>query len=244
MPARSDDPGAGGRIGYAELHEPFELRCTAYDQKRIAEVPAAQPSLERPIGSHPEGSVTRTCVRAETETGNSRELVHASFGDCLPRNEHRTDACTGIDPLAKERDKPGLAPGSDEPHPDRDEQRLHGEYEDPEDVAGGIGVRTDPNEQDQVDDTERNEGNEPDRQTEVLAPKAVERHGKDQGGERDAIDLHRSVLRRSAHISTRLVSSTSRAICADSSAGLANAISSRRRFTNATSTSSPYSSPE
>lgn len=37
----------------------------------------------------------------------------------------------------------------------------------------------------------------------------------------------------------RRVSSTSRAICADSSAGLANAISSRRRFTNATSTSSP-----
>src|SRR5439155_16984093 len=39
------------------------------------------------------------------------------------------------------------------------------------------------------------------------------------------------------------VSSTSRAICADRSAGLANAISSRNLFTNATSTSSPYSSP-
>ena len=95
------------------MDEPFELRRTAYDQKRIAEVPAAQPSLERPIGSHPEGSVTWTCARAETETGNSRELVHASFGDRLPRNENRTDACTGIDPLAKESDEPGLAPGSE-----------------------------------------------------------------------------------------------------------------------------------
>ena len=49
---------------------------------------------------------------------------------------------------------------------------------------------------------------------------------------------HRFVTER-AHASARRVSSTSLAICAESSAGLANAISSRSRFTNAPSTSSP-----
>src|SRR5207247_4289698 len=58
------------------------------------------------------------------------------------------------------------------------------------------------------------------------------------------LDFDLAALRGFAYFSARFVSLTSRAICAESSAALAKASSSRSRFTNATSTSSPYTSPE
>src|SRR5207249_7196514 len=244
MAGRSDAFRSFEGIANAELDHPLELRSTAYDHERIAEVPAGQSALEWPIGPHPERSMTRSRVRAERQADNSRVLVNAGFGDRVPRDEHWADARTGIDPFAKEGDKPGLAVRSDEPHADGNENAFHSEDEDSEDLTREVGVRADPNKQERVNKTERHKGHEPDSQTQPLPPKAVERQREDQGGARGAIDLDCSVLGRSVHISTRLVSSTSRAICADSSEGLAKAISSRNRLTNATSTSSPYSSPE
>src|SRR5437879_2863827 len=85
MAARSDDFRSFEGIANAELHDPLELRSTAYDHERIAEVPAGQSALEWPVGPHPEGSMTRSRVRAERQADNSRVLVNSGFGDRVPR---------------------------------------------------------------------------------------------------------------------------------------------------------------
>src|SRR5438034_10232163 len=162
MAARSDDFRSFEGIANAELHDPLELRSTAYDHERIAEVPAGQSALEWPVGPHPEGSMTRSRVRAERQADNSRVLVNSGFGDRVPRDEHWADAGPRIDPFAKEGDKPGLAVRSDEPHRDGDEQAFHSEDEDPENLTRGVGVRTDPKKQKRVDKSERDKGHEPD----------------------------------------------------------------------------------
>src|SRR5207249_12160630 len=106
MAARSDHLRSFEGIANAELDHPLELRSTAYDHERIAEVPAGQSALEWPIGRHPERSMTRSRVRAERQADNSRVLVNSGFGDRGPRDEQCTDAGTVIDAFATEDTRP------------------------------------------------------------------------------------------------------------------------------------------